>query len=214
MKTKKSLYIAIAMLAAFLLWTAAISFVDVQSIGPEGSTVGFAGVNALFHNLTGVHMPLYTLTDWLSIVPLGVAAGFGLLGLVQWIQRRNLRKVDRSLLVLGGFYAVVIGMYGLFEVLIVNHRPVLIDGTLEASYPSSTTVLVLCVMLTAMMQFNTRITKTAGRRWLSAAITAFAVFMVTLRLISGVHWLTDIIGGALLSAGLVAMYHFVSRNVG
>ena len=198
------------MLLAFLLWTIAIRFVDVQAIGPQESTVGLATINQFVHNLTGVHMPLYTITDWLGLVPLMFVMGFGTLGLVQWIKRKNLLKVDYSIFVLGGFYIVVMAAYVLFEVFIVNYRPVLINGHLEASYPSSTTVLVMCVMPTAIMQFNARIKNDVPKRCLAYAITAFIVFMVIGRLISGVHWFTDIIGGALLSAGLVLMYRSVS----
>ena len=86
----------------------------------------------------------------------------------------------------------------------------LINGYLEASYPSSTTMLVLCVMPTAMMQLRTRIKHRALRRGIAVVITAFMVFMVGGRLVSGMHWLTDIVGGALLSAGLVMLYRWVS----
>ena len=196
-------------LTAFVLWTAAIQRIDIQPIGPQGSCVGFAALNRWVHDLTGVHMSLYTVTDWLGLIPLGAAAGFALLGLIQWIGRRNLRKVDRSLLVLGGFYLVVMAVYLFFEEYTVNYRPVLIEGVLEASYPSSTTVLVLCVMPTAVMQFNSRIRNRAIRRWLATAIAAFVVFMVAGRVVSGVHWVTDVIGGLLLSGGLVTMYAFL-----
>ena len=94
----------------------------------------------------------------------------------------------------------------LFEVFTINYRPVLIDGYLEISYPSSTTILVMCVMPTAIVQFHARIKNKVLRRCVTYAITAFTAFMVIGRLISGVHWVTDIIGGALLSAGLVLMY--------
>ena len=197
------------MLVAFLLWTLAIQFIDVQAIGPRESTVGFAMINQFVHNLTGVNMTLYTITDWLGLVPLMFVIGFGMLGLIQWIKRKHPLKVDYSLLVLGGFYIAVMAIYVLFEVLVVNYRPVLINGHLEASYPSSTTMLVMCVMPTAIMQFNARIQNSILRRCAASAITAFIVFMVMGRLISGVHWLTDIIGGALLSAGLVLMYRTV-----
>ena len=209
-ENQRNFCIATCMLLAFLLWTVAIQFVDVQAIGPQESSVGFATINQFVHNLTGVHMSLYTITDWLGLVPLGFVMGFALLGLIQWVKRKHLLKVDYSILVLGGFYIVVMAAYVLFEVLVINYRPVLINGYLEASYPSSTTVLVMCVMPTAIMQFNARIKYDVPKRCLAYAITAFIVFMVIGRLISGVHWFTDIIGGALLSAGLVLMYRSVS----
>ena len=193
-------------LAAFVLWTVLIRAVDVQAIGPESSAVGFAALNGAFHKLTGVHMWLYDLTDILSVVPLGFVAGFACLGLVQWIQRKSLFKVDRSIFVLGGYYVVVLAIFFLFEKLAVNYRPVLIEGVLEASYPSSTTMLVMCVIPTAILQFRSRIANKVLRSGITAILALFCAFMVLGRLICGVHWLTDIIGGALLSLGLVMLY--------
>ena len=205
MKHKK-LLLAVCLLVAFVLWTTALNLIDVQAIGPQDSTVGFAAVNQFVHALTGVHWFLYVLTDWLSLIPVGFMAGFALLGLVQWIRRKSLWKVDRSIRVLGIFYAAVVAAYLFFERCVINDRPVLIDGALEASYPSSTTVLVLCVMPTAAMQLRSQIRNANLRRWTTAAIVVFTVFMVFARLISGVHWVTDIVGGTLVSAGLVLLY--------
>lgn len=206
---QRNFSIATFMLLAFLLWTLAIQFVDVQAIGPRESTVGFATINQFVHNLTGVHMSLYTITDWLGLVPFVFVLGFGILGLAQWIKRKHILKVDYSILVLGGFYIVVMVAYVIFEVFVVNYRPVLIGDILEASYPSSTTMLVMCVMPTAIMQFNARIKNQVFKRCIASAIIVFIVFMVIGRLVSSVHWFTDIIGGALLSAGLVLMYRAV-----
>lgn len=205
-ETKKYLCIAAVLLLAFAVWTAMVKFVDVQPIGPDHTKVGFATVNSLFHSFTGVHMQLYIITDWLSILPILIAMGFGLLGLVQWIKRKKLAQGDYSIFVLGGFYIAVLAAYLLFEVAVINCRPVLIDGRLEASYPSSTTMLVLTVMSTAAMQFSARIKNRTLKACVNFAVTAFAVFMVAARLVSGVHWLSDIIGGILLSAGLVMLY--------
>ena len=205
---QRSLFTAITFLVAFVLWTVAVRYVDTQAIGPRESTVGFATLNGFFHKLTGVNMTLYTVTDWLGLVPIAVALGFAILGLVQWIKRRNIFKVDYSILALGVFYVVVIAFYILFEYVVINRRPVLIDGYLEASYPSSTTLLVTCVMPTAIMQLNTRIKSKAFRRCIILVISLFIAFTVIGRLLSGVHWVTDIIGGALLSIGLVTAYHF------
>ena len=203
---KRKFCIALGLLAAFALWTIAISLIDVQAIGPQGSTVGFATLNGFVHNFTGVRMQLYTITDWLGLVPVAFGFGFALLGLAQWIKRKSILRVDRSILILGGFYIVTLAAYLFFESYVINYRPVLIAGYLEASYPSSTTLLVLCVMPTTMLQLRGRIEHPMLRRCVSAAIAAFVVFMVIGRLISGVHWLTDIIGGILLSAGLVMIY--------
>ena len=210
MKRAKMLSVGAGFLTAFVLWTVLISLVDIHPIGPNGSRVGFAALNGFVHGLTGVNFLLYAITDWLGLVPIAVAFGFAVLGLGQWIKRKSLVKVDRSLLVLGGFYIVVLAAYIFFETVVLNYRPVLIDGYLEASYPSSTTMLVMCVMPTAMLQLRVRIKNRVFSRCVLIAIAAFTAFMVIGRLLSGVHWLTDIIGGALLSAGLVMAYASLS----
>lgn len=194
--------------ALFVLWTAAIQTLDMQPIGPNGSPVGFAALNAAFHRLTGIHMNLYLLTDWLSLIPVFIMMAFALLGLSQWIRRRNILKVDTDILLLGAFYLAVFGAYLFFEELPINHRPVLIDGFIEASYPSSTTLLVLTVMSSAVIQIRRHMHRSPLKNALIAFSMIFAALMVLGRLISGVHWLTDIIGGCLLSAALIDGYVF------
>lgn len=203
---KKRFFWAAGMLLAFVLWTRLVCTVDVRPIGPNGSAVGFATVNGGFHRLTGVHMIVYHITDWLGLVPVFTGFGFAVLGLVQWIRRKHICKVDLSILLLGGFYIVTFAVYILFEYVVINRRPVLIGGFLEASYPSSTTMLALCVMPTAMMQLRGRIKNRPFRRCVTVSIGAFTAFMVIGRLLSGVHWLTDIVGGILVSGGLVLLY--------
>lgn len=207
-KNRRSLYSSIFLLLAFLLWTIAVRLVDVRAIGPNGSRVGFAATNVFVHKVTGVHMLLYHITDWLGLVPIVMALGFALLGLVQWIKRKKLSRVDYSLFVLGGFYVAVMMVYVLFETVTVNYRPVLINGILETSYPSSTTLLVMCVIPTALMQVNSRMQSATRKKIVVLAMMGFLIFMVAGRLVSGVHWVTDIVGGALLSTGLVMMYRY------
>ena len=211
-KNKKTFILGVGLLMAFVVWTVLVSFVDVGAIGPNESSVGFATLNGYVHSLTKVNMSLYTVTDWLGLVPIAVALGFASLGLIQWIKRKSLCKVDRSILFLGVFYTVVIAVYVLFEIVVINYRPVLINGYLEASYPSSTTMLVMCVMPTAIFQLRSRIKNILLRRCVISAVVVFIAFMVIARLISGVHWVTDIIGGALFSSGLVMIYHTITQQ--
>ena len=203
---KMFLWLSVSFFAAFALWTAIVRFVDVGAIGPRGSEVGLASLNGFFHRLIGSDMILYDITDWLGLVPIAIAFGFAVFGLLQWIKRKSILKVDKSIIALGVFYIAVFGAYVLFEFLTVNYRPVLINGYLEASYPSSTTLLVLCVIPTALMQLNARIRNKAARLTVLAIGIAFVLFMVIGRVLSGVHWITDIVGGILLSGGLVFAY--------
>ena len=199
------------LLVMFVLFTIAVKFVDVKAIGPQGSSVGFASLNGAVHKLTGEHMLWYNITDILGKAALACAAGFGCLGLYQLVTRKDLRKVDRDLYVLGAFYVLVIGLYALFEVLIINYRPVLIDGELEASYPSSHTMVTIFIMASAVMQFKKRLKP--GTLMIAVNALCILVMAVTVigRFISGVHWFTDIIGGLLLGSGVVYLYRALIR---
>ena len=206
MKWKRQVWTGAGLLVLFVLWTVLIRTVDVRAIGPEGSKVGFAAWNAWFHQLTGVHMTLYTVTDWLGLVPILICGCFGILGLYQWIRRKRLFQVDPDILLLGVYYLLVIAGYLVFEMVPVDYRPILIEGYLEASYPSSTTLLVLSVMPTLKFQADRRCGNRAVRCLAAAFAVLFSAFMVTGRLVAGVHWATDIIGSVFLSAGLFLLY--------
>ena len=209
-KGKRELMSGLVLLAGFIVWTVLIRHIDVQRAGPGGTEIGFASFNVWFHRMTGVHMLIYTITDWLGLVPIFICMGFGLLGLVQWIKRRSLLRVDPDILLLGVYYLVVIFAYLLFEMVPINYRPILIEGNLEASYPSSTTLLVLSVMPTLKFQADRKAVSSVLRKATTIFVIVFSSFMVVGRLISGVHWATDIIGSVLLSSGLFMIYRFMA----
>ena len=190
------------LIVAFAVWTALIQMVDVQPLGQNGTNIGFATFNCWFHRLAGVNMTIYTITDWMGLIPLVVCLIFAGIGVVQLIKRRSLFKVDPDII-------IVILAYFIFEIIPINYRPILINGVMEASYPSSTTLLVLCVMPTLIEQIQRRLSSIAVKRIVTILAIAFSAFMVIGRLISGVHWVTDIVGGVLLSAGLFTVYKAV-----
>lgn len=205
---KKKLITAGASALLFLLLILLVRTVDVAPIGPAGATIGLSGINRAMHNLCGIHDFWYNLTDWLGFAAIAAAACFAALGLVQLIRRRSLRKLDRELLALGVLYAVVIGLYMLFEIAIVNYRPVLMPGshTLEASFPSSHTMLIIVTMGSAGMLTEKYVRQGGLRRILRAVCAAVLAVTVIGRLLSGVHWFTDILGGVLISTALLSLY--------
>lgn len=205
-KEKRILFSGTIMIAAFVLWTVLIQTVDVQPVGQKGTEVGFATLNCWFHKLTGVHMALYTITDWLGLIPVFVCMGFGGLGLAQLIRRKNLLQVDHDILLLGVYYVIVIAGYLVFEKIPINYRPILIEGRIEASYPSSTTLLVLSVMPTLVFQVSRRVENIVFRKRVNRIAILFSISIVIGRLVSGVHWFTDIVGAVLLSSGLFCNY--------
>ena len=199
------------LLVLFVLFTWSLTFMDVQPIGPNSSSVAYASINTVVHNLFGVNMTLYSITDWAGVVAIFVAIGFAILGMAQWIKRKHICKVDRSILALGVFYILVFGTYVFFELHVINRRPVLINGILEASYPSSTTMLAMCVLPTAMLQFHRLIRNQRVRKTVNFLCGLFTAFMVIGRLICGVHWFTDIFGGLLFSIAMVVLYCSVNN---
>ena len=196
----------IILLVLFGLWTWLIQVADVQPAGQSGTEVGFATLNCWFHELTGVHMTIYNITDWLGLLPVFVCMIFACLGLIQLIKRRGLFKVDLDIIFLGIYYIIVIACYLIFEMYPINYRPIFIQGFQETSYPSSTTLLVLCVMPTLVYQANRRIKHKKIQRVIKILTIVFSGGMVIGRTVAGVHWLTDIIGAMLLSTGLFCLY--------
>lgn len=203
---KRSLMLGSLLLGVFAVWTALIQLVDVQPLGVNETDIGFAVFNTWFHRITGVHMDLYIVTDWLGLVPVFVCLIFGGIGAAQLIKRRSFFKVDCDIVLLGVYYGIVIAAYLVFEMIPINYRPILIEGVMEVSYPSSTTLLVLSVMPTLAEQVNRRLKNRLGKRITEAFVISFSCFMIIGRLISGVHWFTDIVGALLISAGLFYIY--------
>lgn len=163
-------------IAAFILWTVLIQKVDVQPIGAESTNVGFSTFNYWFHKLTGVNMEIYVITDWLGLIPIFICMIFGGVGLVQWIKRRSIVQVDYDLILLGIYYVIVIFGYLIFEMIPINYRPILIEGFLEASYPSSTTLLVLSVMPTLAEQTGRR----AEDKIVKSLVNVFVIIFLSL----------------------------------
>lgn len=195
----------------FVLFTAAIANVDVRAIGPLQTSVGFAGANEFFRDLIGVNDGWYKLSQALGFFAVAVMLLFAATGAIQLFTRKSLKAVDGEILALGVFYVVVLIFYVLFEALAVNYRPILIDGQPEASYPSSHSMLAVCIMLTALLPLKRRLPEKAMPA-VKAVCIGIAVLTVVGRMLSGVHWFTDIIGGVILSCSLSVFYYALAEK--
>lgn len=208
MKKNKKIITSLCLLCLFLIFTIIIKIVDVQAIGPNNSEVGLATINKAFHDFFNYNETFYKISKILGYLSFLIIALYGIIGLYQLIKKKSIFKVDKNILILGAFYVLVLFVYALFEVIIINYRPVLEEGVLEASYPSSHTILSICVCLSSIIVSN-KIFKNKKNTKLFNYITA--ILMITIivtRILSGVHWLTDIIGAILISTSLCAMFDY------
>ncbi len=215
-KIQKKFLAALILFVLFFVFTIAVKTLDVQAIGPQGSEVGLAGINGFFFNLLGTSDFWYKLTKLLGYLSFVVAGIFALIGLTQLVRRKSLKKVDYRLLLLACFYVLVVIFYVLFEKVVVNYRPVILDEAvgLEASYPSSHTMMLLCIMATALRLLPRYCKNDAVAAIGRVACIAMMIVMPVGRLLSGVHWFTDVLGAVLLSAALVSLYSAAVYAVG
>ena len=215
MKRKRRILTASVSGLLFAVLIILVRFVDVQAIGPEGTRIGLSHVNRFVLETLGVHMLWYEITDWLGIAAIGTALLFAVVGLAQWVKRKSIWKVDREILALGALYLIVIGLYVLFELVIVNYRPIIMPGSVhpEASFPSSHTMLVCVIMGSAIPLLGKYVKSEALCKALRIICTTIIAITVVGRLISGVHWFTDILGGILISVMLLNLYAAILERI-
>ena len=202
MKNKKNILICVLLVLLSIIYTILVKYVDTSIIGPNGSVVGFSSLNIFVFNLTGNNMTLYKITEILGIIPILIALMYAVIGLIQVIDRKSL-KVDKELIALGILYVVVILIYVFFEKCIINYRPVIIDGVLEASYPSSHTLLSICICGSALLINKYLFKNKKIYKYINIVSIISMVLIVLGRLLSGVHWASDIIGSIIISITLL-----------
>lgn len=208
-KKKINFIISIILILLSITFTFLVKIVDVNNVGVNGTSIGFSMLNQFVFKKIGVNMLCYYVSDWLGIVPVLMSFIYCLLGFIQLIKKRNIFKVDKELLLLGIFYICLIIIYIFFEKNIVNYRPILIDGFLEASYPSSHTLMAICICGSSIM-VNNRLFKNKVFKIINIVSFIIIMVIVLLRFISGVHYFTDIIGGIFISiAMLMTFYSFL-----
>lgn len=199
---KNFIYSGILILLA-ILFTVLVKVVNVERAGQTLTEVGFSGLNSAFFDATGVNKTAYLISDILGYVALSLVALYFVLAVRQAVLRKSLLKIDKSWWALAVFYIIVFIAYIVFDKIAINYRPILKNGELEPSYPSSHTLLSLSVCLSSIIINRTFYKNIKLANYGNIALCVLCVVLVICRLLSGYHWLTDIIGGIIIASALV-----------
>ena len=193
----------------FVVYTLAIKFVLVAPIGPNDTNVGLAPLNKAVDDMLGLNMTIDKFTDIFLYAAILLAFCLGLYALRQAIEGKSLMKIDKGVFWTLLFYVMVIVVYCMFELIKINYRPVIIEGELEYSYPSSHTMIILCILVPMMFQ-TSRLLKNKTMIIIAKIVCIIMMFLtVGGRILSGMHWFTDIVGGILISVCLIFVYALV-----
>ena len=224
MTRKGKLYVAGLFYVLWLALIVLLCLADRQPAAAGDTMIGLASLNTRFaiavaglngsrgvDGSIGLSMQLYKLTEYLGYFSLLIAACFALLGFVQLLRRRSLKKVDKQLLAMGGLFIVLAVLYVFFEKVIVNYRPIIMPGESgpEASFPSSHTMLTFVILGSVCMVLKKYVKNPALCALLKFVCILLILAMVVGRLMCGCHWLTDILGGVLVSLALLALFSAV-----
>lgn len=208
---KRNLIITILLLVSSIIFIVLLKRVDIKCNAVNNSCIGFATINQFIFEKIGVNMIWYTITDLLGIIPILTSMVYAYVGFKQMIKRKSIKKVDKEIIILGIFYIAVISMYILFEKYIINYRPVLMNGLLEASFPSSHTLMIICLSGSSII-INNRLFKNKFTKIVNVISLFIIIITIIGRLISGVHWFTDIIGGILMSSCLLMLFYSILNS--
>ena len=215
MNRKRNIIISVILTSLSIAYTYLVKTVDVANLGPNDSAVGFSTLNSLFRDLIGNNMTIYKITEILGLIVILIAVVYALLGFTQLIKRKSFLKVDREIYILGVLYLLMACVYIFFEKFIINYRPILIDGELEASYPSSHTILAICICISSLIVSR----KYLNDNYLKITDTITILLLLGVfvgRVISGVHWISDILGGIIIASTLLmyfyTIYNYKRRN--
>ena len=211
-KIKKSkstaLFASIILLISSVVFTAAVSFLDVRQNPDGGQNIGLSTVNLAFHNAFPYNGLLYNISEYAGYVPVLFALFFAIMGAVQAFKHKSLKKVDNAFYFLAVYYVAVGFVYLIFEKFCVNVRPIMLDGEWEASYPSSHTLFAITLSASTILVNNIFYAKSKWHKVLNILAIIFMISVPIMRLFSGVHWLSDIVGGVVISATLVSFLNF------
>lgn len=210
MKNIRNIIMSVIMTIFSGVFVYLVKTVDVKAIGPNKSSVGFSGINKAYADMVGSNMTIYKLTEIFGLLVFIIVGIYGLIGIYQLFKRKSLFKVDREIIGLGILYVLMISLYLIFDKIAINYRPIIIDGELEPSFPSSHTMLAICTCVSSLMVYKKYVPSKFNYLILFSTVLLLTLVFLG-RTISGVHWISDILGGVIISLTLLTYFYTIIK---
>lgn len=180
--------------------------INVDKVGPNKVEVGYSSINEKVFNKLGKNDKYDKISDYLLYEAMATVGIFGVIGLYQLIRRKSLLKIDGDIWMLAWYYVLVVAVYVGFDKLSINLRPILTEKGAEPSFPSSHTLITFCFLGVTMIQASDRVRKKALRWFINIVCIGSMLAMPILRLLAGMHWFSDVVGGIIIGHVFVLAY--------
>ena len=149
-------------------------------------------------------------TDIVLLTAIAVLGVFASLGLYQWIVRKSLKKVDRSLLAMPLPLILMAAVYFIFDkIWVLNTRP---NGSGEASFPSTHVMVVATIFLMTMLALPKYIKSKVLCGVLDLIMLALIALTAVGRVASNMHWISDVAGGLAFAIIFAGIYYLIKKE--
>ncbi|MBR0431578.1 phosphatase PAP2 family protein [Candidatus Saccharibacteria bacterium] len=210
-KSYKKYFILAGVFAVIsIIFTVLVTLIDVKLVGAGHTAVGFSAINDVIFRWLGTSTFWDKFSDYCLLFSIFIMLCFAAFGLFQWIKRKNLKKVDIDIFLLGGTYMLLFALYFIFDHIVINYRPVLEEGQLINSFPSSHIMCIIGVIATTIFELPRYIKSKTARVILTILLIIFMGVSAFARVASGMHWFTDVL--AAIFFGLTIAFAFMGAQ--
>lgn len=150
------------------------------------------------------------ISDIILLASFAILGVFVVLGLYQLITRKSLLKVDHRLLWMILPLVLIAITYVVFDkFLVLNIRP---NGSGEASFPSTHVMVVSTIFLIIALNLPYYIKSKTAWIIIDIAMLLLIVLVCVGRVLSEMHWLSDVLGGLAFAIIFAVIYYLIIRR--
>ena len=150
------------------------------------------------------------ISDVILVASIASLAVFVFLGIYQIFTRKSLLKVDRRLLWMILPLLLMTITYVVFDkFFVLNVRP---NGSGETSFPSTHVMVVATIFMLIAINLPYYIKSKAICIVLDLAMLALLVLVCVGRVLSEMHWLSDVLGGLAFALIFAFIYYLIIRR--